>query len=144
MPRNSWRQRGFHVTIAWGRDRGVDIQAVSPSGIVLLEAKGSAQNPPQQVNYFLSALGELLQRIAEPGSVRERAVPRPGEPASAACMGVSQSYRLVRQQDRYPEHTLSSKRPGRRMTSEAEDRYNILCRRPGDDLPTTQGYLRGV
>ena len=101
MPRNSWRQRGFHVTIAWGRDRGVDIQAVSPSGIVLLEAKGSAQNPPQQVNYFLSALGELLQRIAEPGSVRERAVPRPGEPASAACMGVSQSYRLVRQQDRY-------------------------------------------
>lgn len=98
---------GFHVTIAWGRDRGVDIQAASPSGIVLLEAKGSAQNPPQQVNYFLSALGELLQRIAEPnarywtGSVRERAVPRPGEPASAACMGVSQSYRLVRQQDRY-------------------------------------------
>jgi len=66
---------GFHVTIAWGRDRGVDIQAVSSSGIVLLEAKGSAQNPPQQVNNFLNALGELLQRMAEPDAMYGLALP---------------------------------------------------------------------
>jgi len=33
---------------------------------MLLEAKGSAMNPPQQVNYFLGALGELLQRMSDP------------------------------------------------------------------------------
>jgi hypothetical protein len=70
-------------------------------------SKGKRPESTPAGDYFLSALGELLQRIAEPnarywtGSVREPAVPRPGEPASAACMGVSQSYHLVRQQDRY-------------------------------------------
>ena len=51
---------GFRVTVAWGHQRGIDIEAVSAAEVVLLEAKGSAQNPPQQVNYFLGALGEPL------------------------------------------------------------------------------------
>jgi hypothetical protein len=67
--------KGFHVTIAWGRDRGIDIEAVSASDILLLEAKGSAQNPPQQVNYFLGALGELLQRMTEPNAAYGLALP---------------------------------------------------------------------
>jgi hypothetical protein len=57
---------GFRVTVAWGHERGVDITAVSGTEILLFEAKGSAQNPPQQVNYFLGALGELLQRMTDP------------------------------------------------------------------------------
>ena len=48
---------GFHVTVAWGRQHGIDIRAVSGAEVMLLEAKGSAMNPPQQVNYFLGALG---------------------------------------------------------------------------------------
>jgi hypothetical protein len=47
---------GFHVSVSWGRERGVDIEAVSSAEVLLLEAKGSAQNPPQQVNYFLGSL----------------------------------------------------------------------------------------
>lgn len=57
---------GFRVTVAWGHQRGIDIEAVSAAEVLLLEAKGSAQNPPQQVNYFLGALGELLQRMTSP------------------------------------------------------------------------------
>ena len=70
---------GFHVTIAWGRDRGIDIEAVSANGILLREAKGSAQNPPQQVNYFLGALGELLQRMTEPSAAYGLALPENGQ-----------------------------------------------------------------
>src|SRR5260370_30815331 len=44
---------GFHVTVAWGHERGVDIEAIDAAEILVLEAKGSAQNPPQQVYYFL-------------------------------------------------------------------------------------------
>jgi len=37
---------GFRVTVAWGHQRGIDIEAVSAAEVLLLEAKGSAQNPP--------------------------------------------------------------------------------------------------
>jgi hypothetical protein len=47
---------GFRVTVAWGRQRGIDVRAESGAEVMLLEAKGSAVNPPQQVNYFLGAL----------------------------------------------------------------------------------------
>ena len=68
-------QSGFRVTVAWGHERGVDISAVSDTEILLLEAKGSAQNPPQQVNYFLGALGELLQRMTDPRAAYGLALP---------------------------------------------------------------------
>jgi hypothetical protein len=47
----------------------------TPAEVLLLEAKGSAQNPPQQVNYFLGALGELLQRMSEPSAAYGLALP---------------------------------------------------------------------
>lgn len=66
---------GFSVTVAWGHQRGIDISAVSGSEILFIEAKGSAQNPPQQVNYFLGALGELLQRMSDPAASYGLALP---------------------------------------------------------------------
>ena len=66
---------GFRVTVAWGRQRGTDIRAVSGAEVMLLEAKGSAVNPPQQVNYFLGALGELLQRMSDPAATYGLALP---------------------------------------------------------------------
>jgi hypothetical protein len=66
---------GFHVTVAWGRQHGIDIRAVSGAEVMLLEAKGSAMNPPQQVNYFLGALGELLQRMSDPEATYGLALP---------------------------------------------------------------------
>jgi hypothetical protein len=57
---------GYDVTVMWGRQRGTDIVAVRNGDRVLLEAKGEAKNPAQQVNYFLGAIGELVQRMDDP------------------------------------------------------------------------------
>lgn len=54
---------GWVVSVAWGRERGIDIQASRGDERLIIEAKGEAANPPQQVNYFLGALGELIQRM---------------------------------------------------------------------------------
>lgn len=66
---------GFRVTVAWGRERGIDVTAVAGAEVMLLEAKGSAVNPPQQVNYFLGALGELLRRMTSPDATYGPALP---------------------------------------------------------------------
>jgi hypothetical protein len=66
---------GYSVTVAWGRAQGVDIEARGPDGRLLLEAKGAAANPPQQVNYFLGALGELIQRASDPDARYGLALP---------------------------------------------------------------------
>ncbi len=46
---------GFAVTVAWGRTRGIDIEAKHPDGRrYVIEAKAEVgQSGPQQVNYFL-------------------------------------------------------------------------------------------
>lgn len=66
---------GYDVEVAWGRARGVDIIARRDDGRLLLEAKGEAANPPQQVNYFLGAIGELVQRLDDPDARYGLALP---------------------------------------------------------------------
>lgn len=44
---------GYEVTVMWGRERGVDIDAHGPNGRILIEAKGEAPTPQMQGNYFL-------------------------------------------------------------------------------------------
>ena len=48
---------------------------MSGAEVMLLEANGSAVAPPQQVNYFLGALGEPLQRMASPDATFGLALP---------------------------------------------------------------------
>lgn len=55
--------RGWSVVVRWGRERGIDIEARSADRRYVIEAKGEAPPGPQQVNYFLGALGELVQRL---------------------------------------------------------------------------------
>jgi hypothetical protein len=57
--------RGFDVAVAWGRVRGIDIDARHPDGRrYVIEAKAEVgKNGPQQVNYFVGMLGELVQRM---------------------------------------------------------------------------------
>jgi hypothetical protein len=56
--------RGYtDIKVAWGHQRGVDIDARGPDGRLLIEAKGDAPTPQMQGNYFLGTLGELLQRM---------------------------------------------------------------------------------
>jgi hypothetical protein len=58
---------GYTVRVAWGREHGIDIEATrdNPANRLLLEAKGEVSLQPQQVNYFLGALGELVQRMSD-------------------------------------------------------------------------------
>lgn len=60
---------GWDVAVAWGRQRGIDIDACRADDRLVIEAKGEAPAGPQQVNYFLGALGELVQRMDD-GSAR--------------------------------------------------------------------------
>jgi hypothetical protein len=46
-----------------GRERGIDILATQDGERWVIEAKGQAARGLQQVNYFLGALGELVQRM---------------------------------------------------------------------------------
>lgn len=66
---------GWVVTVAWGREHGVDIRASRGSEMLLVEAKGEAANPPQQVNYFLGALGELIRRMSSATATYGLALP---------------------------------------------------------------------
>lgn len=68
-------EAGYRVTVAWGRVRGVDIEATRPDSRMLIEAKGSANLQPQQVSYFLGALGELIQRMSDPAARYGLALP---------------------------------------------------------------------
>ena len=58
--------QGYRVTVRWGRDHGIDIEAFGSDGRLIIEAKGEAPKGPQQANYFLNAIGELIQGMADP------------------------------------------------------------------------------
>ena len=57
---------GWQVQVAWGHERGIDIRARQVSKHWIIEVKGGGSLQPMRVNYFLSALGELLQRMDNP------------------------------------------------------------------------------
>jgi hypothetical protein len=67
--------RGYSVEVMWGRERGVDIDARTERHLLLIEAKGEVASQPQKTNYFLGALGELVQRMSDPGADYALALP---------------------------------------------------------------------
>src|SRR5207244_8683211 len=68
-------QQGYEVTVAWAKVRGIDIDARKDDSRVVIEAKGAVALQPQQVNYFLGALGELIQRMDDPEASYGLALP---------------------------------------------------------------------
>ena len=66
---------GWKVRVAWGRAQGIDIEAIRGRERLVVEAKGEAELQPQQVNYFLGALGELIQRMDDPRAIYGLALP---------------------------------------------------------------------
>lgn len=62
------RRDGWTVDIRWGRERGIDLDARRGSERLIIEAKGQANAGPQQANYFLGAMGELVQRMNDPAA----------------------------------------------------------------------------
>lgn len=49
--------QGYDVTVMWGRERGIDIDARRGGEHLVIEAKGQVPSQQQQTNYFLGALG---------------------------------------------------------------------------------------
>ena len=66
---------GYRVEVMWGRERGIDIDARRPDGRLILEAKGEVASQPQKTNYFLGALGELVQRMSDERAAYGLALP---------------------------------------------------------------------
>jgi hypothetical protein len=67
--------KGWTVDVRWGRDKGIDLDAHRGSDRLIVEAKGEAPAGPQQVNYFLGALGEIVQRMSDPTARYALALP---------------------------------------------------------------------
>ncbi len=55
--------QGWSVKVAWGKNHGVDIEAIKDGEYWLIEAKGPGSRQAMQHNYFLGTLGETLQRM---------------------------------------------------------------------------------
>lgn len=66
---------GWDVRTAWGHTPGVDIDARRNGERWLIEIKGPGSRQPMRVNYFLSILGETLQRMDDPNARYTIALP---------------------------------------------------------------------
>lgn len=58
--------QGWQTDVAWGGSHGIDIDARRGSERWIIEIKGCGSLNAMRVNYFLSVLGELLQRMDDP------------------------------------------------------------------------------
>lgn len=67
---------GWRAEVAWGRQRGVDIEAVGRDGERwLIEVKGCGSRSAMRVNYFIAVLGETLQRMDDANARYSIALP---------------------------------------------------------------------
>jgi len=75
--RDHLASQGFEVQVAWDRTPGIDIDARHPSGSRhVIEAKAeTGTSGPQQANYFIGMLGELLQRMDDDSATYGIALP---------------------------------------------------------------------
>ena len=69
------KSKGWKVEVAYGRKKGVDILAIKDSSRWVIEVKGLGSLQPMQNNYFLSVLGETLQRMNCPDTRYSIALP---------------------------------------------------------------------
>jgi hypothetical protein len=71
-----WLQgQGWTCRIAWGKERGIDVEATRGEERWVIEAKGCGSRPQMRVNYFLAILGETLQRMDDPKARYSIALP---------------------------------------------------------------------
>jgi hypothetical protein len=54
---------GWEVDVAYGKKGGIDILAKKEALRWVIEVKGCGSRPPMRNNYFLTVLGETLQRM---------------------------------------------------------------------------------
>ncbi|MEI7946520.1 MAG: MarR family transcriptional regulator [bacterium] len=68
-------KQGWTTTVVWGRKHGIDILAEKKGKRWIIEVKGSGSRNPMRVNYFLSIIGETLQRMNDSDSKYSIAFP---------------------------------------------------------------------
>jgi hypothetical protein len=68
-------QQGWRTQIAMDKTQGIDIDAYKGSQRWIIEVKGSGSRNAMRVNYFLSILGEILQRMNDPNAKYSIALP---------------------------------------------------------------------
>ena len=56
---------GWSLKVAWGRERGIDIEALRGAERWIIECKGTGSLAPMQNNYFVGVIGELMQRMSD-------------------------------------------------------------------------------
>ena len=66
---------GWAVKVVFGKGRGIDIEATRGPRRWVIEAKGQGSLSAMRVNFFLGALGELLQRMSDPQARYSIAMP---------------------------------------------------------------------
>lgn len=66
---------GWECEIAWGRERGIDIDASREDERWIIEVKGIGSRQAMRVNYFIGMLGETLQRMDDPDAMYSIAMP---------------------------------------------------------------------
>jgi hypothetical protein len=59
------RARGYEVFVGQPGERGADIRATKNGLPLIIEAKGEGSRDPMYNNFFLHALGEIIQRMRE-------------------------------------------------------------------------------
>ena len=63
---DNWLQKqGWNTQVAWGKQHGPDIIATIANEKWIIEVKGPGSRNAMRVNYFLSILGEILQRMKD-------------------------------------------------------------------------------
>ena len=66
---------GWSVQVAWGRQRGIDIEARRGNERWVIECKGTGSLAPMQNNYFVGVVGELMQRMSDESAKHSIAFP---------------------------------------------------------------------
>ena len=66
---------GWNTAVAWGNKPGVDILAVRGNEKWMIEVKGCGSRSAMRVNYFLTILGETLQRMEDDNARYSIALP---------------------------------------------------------------------
>ena len=67
---------GWETKVAWGHTRGIDIEATKNEERWVIEVKGPGSRPEMRNNYFISMLGEMLQRMDDERTRYSIALPK--------------------------------------------------------------------
>ncbi|MEX1248175.1 MAG: hypothetical protein WEA61_06790 [Anaerolineales bacterium] len=72
----TWLEKdGWEVHVAWGHERGADIESRREGQRWIVEVKGRGRHEQMNANYFLSILGQIIQRMDDPAARYSIALP---------------------------------------------------------------------